>query len=101
MERLYPDLPVYKVRLSEHDDEHRVLHCNLLFPFFSVQQNKTKLDQKKSSMEQEDTSWKGSSACTEFYDVSDDEVNSSPWNGNAQMIQAIHLLLIIKVKASM
>ena len=34
-------------------------------------------------MEQEDTLHKGSSTHNEHYDVSDDEVSNTPWDGNA------------------
>ena len=65
MEKPYPDLPVYKVTLSECDDKPRVLHCNL-FPLLRVQQNKPEPDQEESPLEQEDTLHKGTLTHTQL-----------------------------------
>ena len=48
MEKSYPDLPVYRVRSSKHDNTPKGLHQNLLFPLLSVQPSKPELDQEKS-----------------------------------------------------
>ena len=74
---------MYKVRLSKCDNESGVLHHNLLFLLLIGQQNKPELDQEKSLMEQEDTLYKVSLAHTEHDVISDDEVSSTPWDGNA------------------
>ena len=78
--KLYPDFPVYKVILSECDAKPSVLHYTLLFPLLSAQQNRQERDQEKSSMEQEDTLYKGSLTHTDHDDVSDDEVSCTPCN---------------------
>ena len=73
-----PDVPVYKVRSSEHGDKPRVRNQSLLVPLLSVQKNKPEVDQEKSSMEQKDALCKGNLTCTEHDDISDDEISGTP-----------------------
>ena len=82
-EMTQPDLPVYKMRLTEHDNKPRVLNQSLLLPLLTVQQNKPELDEEKSSMGQEDTVCKVSLTHSKHDDDSVDKGSGSPWYGNA------------------
>ena len=60
----------------------RVWHCSLLFPL-QCPARQAELDQEKSSTEQEDTLHKGPSPDIEHDGVSNDEVRTTPLDGNA------------------
>ena len=76
MEKPYPYLPVYKGRLSECDDKPTILHCNLLFPLLSVQQNKPESEYKNLQ-------WNRRTLYAEHDDANDDEISSTSRDGYA------------------